>query len=266
MNYSEFAGGLGDVFNGVFLTTRYTSLENIKPGELWTVGVLSHNPHVRELFEWHPKRPYFNLVVQPWFDDQGNVGKRAAYGLPPAPVWNEVRQFKVRFYPSPEDLAVLRRTKDPGDYVVVSSAAGVSDRDIPVDIRELAVDLTIASGLAVVLVGKNYKRSGRQEHVYKERPGLINLIDKLTVPGVAYVVAGAEGVLACFSSVLILSWGLLKKTLLLYPKHVKDGLIGPVSNPWTWGHFYEGKENNSHMQYSEWSTSRHTEWVKRIRG
>lgn len=266
MKYSEFAGGLGDIFTGIFLTTRYTSLEDIKPGEPWTVGVLSHNPHARELFEWHPKRQNFNLVVQPWFDDQGNVGKRAAFGLPPAPAWNEARQSKVRFYPSPEDLAVLGRTRDPGDYVVISSAAGVSDRDIPVDIREPAVDLMIANGLAVVLVGKNYKRGGRQEHVYKERPGLINLIDKLTVPGVAYVVAGSVGVMSCFSSILLLSWGLFKKTLLLYPKHIKDGYIGPVPNPWTWGHFYKGNEGNSHMQHSEWSLSRHAEWVKRIHG
>lgn len=258
--YCEFGGGLGDILNGVFLTDQYVNLDSLQLHERAKVCVASHNPFAKELFLWHPKRDRIDLMdVGYWLpgDDEKN---RARLGLPtnrhvtlrPNPHPN------VTFYPSPEDLPKIHHTKELGKYIVFSTVAGEPFRDIPLSLAEAAINLCIEAGFKVILVGRNYDRFGRKEHRFSPRNGLVDMIDLLTVPGTAALLVGSSGVFCCFSSIAILAWGLRKRTMLLYPPETTKAYIGPISNPWTWGIFFE---TTVHMEFSDYTPGHLSRWI-----
>lgn len=261
MKHVEFAGGLGDVFNTMFFTDRYALLETLTQEHRASVDLVSHNPHAKELFLWHPNRDFFSLVSSDWWDIHNSI-ERIAHGFQKfEPEWIHKEQGYINFYASSADLGIISHLKAAGKYVVVSAAAGEQARDIPKAIRELAIKEILRSGMKVVVLGRNYNRDNRQEHDFPTQCNVVNLIDRLTVPGVALAVAGSSGSFCCFSSVMILSWGLKKRTFVTYPMGVKDGFIGPVTNPYTWGNFLKG---NVHVEHSEWSAEIFGKWLSSL--
>jgi ADP-heptose:LPS heptosyltransferase len=249
---SEFGAGLGDVITLIYNSDRYTRLDHLKPKEKAMIVLMSHNPHSKELFLWHPKASQFDIhdvgFWWPWEDQQ----KRAQHGLPPAQPLHLTPQGSVKFYPSPEDFKVLD-TLTSFPYIVVNTAAGGVDRNIPKHIYDDAVRTICEDGqrnheFRAVVVGRRYSPEKRTEHDFIPRPGLVNLIDRLTVPGTIELIARSRGVFCCHSAICLIAWYLKKPVFLTYPKEVGEREFGKPPHQYTLG--------------KDWPTTIHLEFDK----
>lgn len=260
MKFVELGGGLGDTVTLMYTSDRYNSLELLGPDEHATVLCLSHNPFVRELFQWHPKRS--QLTVRDlgfwWPKDDGE--RRAYHKIPPAQPFVFKLQERCSFYPSPEDRKVLEQLSSGGPYVVLSAAAGGTDRNIPQALCEQFADLAIARGFSVAVVGRTYGEN-RSEIRLRERPGVIHLVDRLSVPGTAKAIEGAAAVVCSHSGICLLSWYLKRPVFLLYPPHVHESHFHSV-HQYTFGKDYE---TTRHMLFSECSAGRMSEFLSMVR-
>ena len=129
--YAEFGGGLGDVFQQIFTQGLYAGLMHLGAGDVAEVAIISHNPHVKELFEWHPNRAKMSVRdLGYWLGAQDAEMRRRNY-LPPYSSTNPMVMRDMTtapmFYPSLEDLSVLKEELG-ADYrraVVFSPCAGL---------------------------------------------------------------------------------------------------------------------------------------------
>jgi SAM-dependent methyltransferase len=232
--YLEYGGGLGDIFYQLFQDGSYQSLEELRPEDRVSVALITHNPHVRELFEFHPKASQIDLRDCGYWTPEQDAEMRRRLDLPdgattPPPASSP---GALTFYPSPSDLAELRQL-ETRHFVVFSVSAGLSERNVPGELVEELAARVRAQGLLPVFVGRSYERFDRRE--YEPGAGVaLNLIDRLSVPGVARAVGAAAGVVCCHSSVNILAWLLRKPQLLLYPASAYSRHIAP-RDQWAFG-------------------------------
>lgn len=230
--YLEYSGGLGDVFSQMFHGGSYNVLRDLEPNDHAIVALITHNPHTRELFDYHPKVSQIEVRdLGYWLPDQDLV-MRQQLGLPFHKPDLPRKESVVEFYPAPKDLAVLMPFNGKR-YVVFSVSAGLPERDIP---EELVIELVRqahACSLLPIFVGCNYSRLGRSEFRPKGE-NVVDMIDKLTVPGVCQLIQDAAGIVCCHSSVNILAWLLRKPQLLLYPQSVYERHIAN-HDEWAFG-------------------------------
>lgn len=252
----EFGGGLGDTITLFFTSDRYNCLETLEGKDAATVVLMSHNPHVHELFRWHPKRSKLTIRDLGFWWPKDDAERRVFHKLPSAQPFVFKLQGKCNFYPSSEDLKILGQLTSGGSYVVLSGAAGGLDRNIPQHLCEQFADLAIARGLKVVVVGRTYGEN-RVEIRLRERPGVIHLIDQLTIPGTAKLLEGASAVACPHSGICLLSWYLKRPVFLLYPQHVRDSHFHSI-HQYTFGKDYE---TTRHMLFSECSSARIEEFL-----
>ncbi len=217
--YLEFGGGLGDIFYRMFRDGGYGALETLMPPDRADIVLMTHNPHARELFDHHPRVSQFDIRDLGYWGPEEDASMRQRHGLPRrAP--KSAPAAAPEFYPSPLDREWIERLRGTA-YVVFSVTAGLVERDVPAHLVEYTVERALAHSLLPVLVGRNYPRFNRREQRV-HRPGVLDLIDRLTVPGVALVVRHSLGVVCCHSAINILAWLLRKPQLLLYPQSVYD--------------------------------------------
>ncbi len=240
--YAEFGGGLGDVFHQIFTQGHYPGLEYLDEWDECTVALISHNPFVKELFEWHPKRAQIEVIECGYWnrDDRAeNATKRNEFGLPPFhPGGGRVlgcfdRDGFPQFYPSPQDVDRVKAFDDAvglRNIVVIAAGAGLPARNIPMSILEGTIVQLQASGFHPVIVGRTYDRYGRSEPFADGTPpGCPNLIDELSVPGMVSLVWNCAGIVCGHSAVNMLGWFLRKPQLLLYPESVERVHVTPRS-------------------------------------
>lgn len=239
MVISEFGAGLGDILTLVYNSDRYNCLEKMGPDERAMIVLMSHNPHAKELFLWHPNSKQFSIHdVGFWWPDQDRE-KRAEYNLPPAQPFHFVKQDSAKFYPSPKDYEILS-TLESFPFVVMNACAGGPDRNIPDAICE---DISQAItgrgheefGIRTVVVGRSYRLDKRRERKFVERGGLIDLTDKLSVPGTLELIARSRGAICCHSAMCLASWYVKKPTFLLYPKDVGTREFDKPAHQYTFG-------------------------------
>ena len=256
----ELFGGLGDVFLSIYHTKNYEILDTLSPEDRATITLLVHNPAVRELFEWHPKRRQFDIkeigLVQPPTPDT-----RPKLGIP-QPTFDLIGlrpPNPLTYYPSPADQKVLAELESLGDYIIFNTTAGQKDRNLPLAAQEQAAALAIDAGFHVVHVGRTYNHLTRIDgpwaghHVEQRmlpRAGVLDCVDKLSVPGTALAVQGAAATFCCHSALCILSWFMKKPVFVMYPK--RDPEIGYFRNgsPWTFGRDYT---TTVHRTLGEWN-------------
>lgn len=234
----EFGGGLGDIFDQLYYRGAYNVLRDLEPNDTATVLLVTHNPHAKELFEWHPKRMQFDVQDLGYWMVEDDARIRAERGLPPAGSNNylPIKDSYVEYHVSPEDRALLNKHIKGTRYIVLAPGAGMSDRNIPWDLlREQIIPrlLEIADRFQLVAVGRNYDRHGRSEYDMSQVPGVLDLTDKLTVPGTAWLTKRASGLVTAHSALNLLAWNERVPQLLLYPQSVLDR------------HFHNGK-------YDQW--------------
>lgn len=225
MRVIEIGGGLGDVFIDIFNSDMYTQLDTLPKNESVQVVLRSANPGISDLFRWHPRSAQMEIIEvgsgDPWGPEQ-----RKKFGVGEPTPRLARNGAPVIFYPSKEDRQLLSNMSKP--YIVFAISAGWPSVNIPLPIAEQAADIAIAKKLTVITVGRSYSnvlrnfRDGTESVVPREesrltsRPGVIDTIDRLSVPGLASLVNGAVGSFCCHSSLLSISWQFRRPVFALY--------------------------------------------------
>lgn len=255
--YVEFGGGLGDAFNTIYLTDRYTTLSRLSGEDRVTVAVISPNRFVKELFLWHPNAKQIDVRDFDQWPNSEDSERRALLGLPQACPPYKDREDPVVFYPSPGDEAVLASL--PGRYIIVSASAGGADRSIPQDILDATLSSCIDAKVPVVVVGRTAAtRHGKATSV-PARPGVVSVIDRLSAPGTAVAVERSAGVICCHSSICLLAWRLEKPVFLLYPPMT----VGFLATPHLANYFFGvERPGNFHGTFSGFSRGRLLEFMR----
>jgi hypothetical protein len=265
---AEFMGGLGDVLHNMHHTTKYTVIDTLSPGETYRVVLRSHNPFVRELFLWHPKYAQLDIkdvgFVEPWGPEE-----RKKRGID-EPWEHRLRPIDpLTFHPSPNDFRQIERLMAGGPYIAFCLSAGSPERNVPVETARAIADIAVAHRIKVAVFGRtytpkvcyngNYHEVPRHEVVVGARPGVVDMIDALTIPGTAAALRGAAGVVCAHSAMCMLAWFMRKPTFLLYPQTTADQLLplGPFGYmfgrdfPDTW-----------HGRFADFAPRKFSDWLE----
>lgn len=244
MIFIQMGGGLGDIFNWLFMHDTYANLEKIPPDEKVTVALTCGNPGARELFMWHPKASQFEVHSFGFMMPADYVPIKQKHKFPENTPSKYFPQQNLSFYPSPYDKEHLKNLES-FPYIVVNVAAGHPGRNIPEPFYKDALDVISSYGmkhygLRAVAVGRTYHTSKQPEHNHVEpkldsTPNLINLIDRVTVPATLEIIRRSVGVICCHSAVCLASWYLKKPVFLLYPKDWGDTQIKIHPTPYNFG-------------------------------
>ena len=265
----EFGGGLGDIIHQCYAGTYYKYLDRAGVDYARAkVFLVTHNPGAIELFKWHPKKDLFDVVECGYWLPHQNKEMRGKWGIPPQPAVIDTKG-PVVFYPSPEDLEILKAVEGRR-FVVIAQAAGMHDRNLdPQWTKALCVRLVEEFGVDVALTGKNYGRYGRTEDMLGlTGRGIHEFIDRLSVPGTLRLLQQSVGLVTCHSAMNLAGWHMRKPQLLLYPKSVYDRHFAR-GDQWSFGRSFpethhacwddkalvEKKVNGFLMEIKAWSPS-----------
>jgi Glycosyltransferase family 9 (heptosyltransferase) len=259
----ELVGGLGDAILRMYFSgdAWYGPLERLPPRDYAVVVLMCHNPYLAEVFQWHPNYHRIHVIdlgfttpFHPW----ENPGWRFDHGLPkeaPCPPYMPAETLK--FYPSPEDSKILAelRTKK---YIIMCASAGTKEKTIPAHPREVMAAAAVEAGYEVVIVGRSKYFFGERKEDVLPRPGVTNLIDRLSVPGVAEAVKTAAGVISADTSVLHMAWQEQRPVFLLYNRWTLDNMIprGPTG-------YMQGinRYDTDHMEFAAFNQDRFRKWI-----
>lgn len=265
----EVAGGLGDVLHNLHHMDKYSSLMSLGPKERRLIVVMSHNPHAKELFLWHPKAKQLDVVYigyrAPWGPEQ-----RKKLGLPEPMIDHHRVPTPIEYYPSPEDRAPLAQLCRMKYVAFCLTGSNNNDRDIPLPFAEKAADEALKMGLEVVILGRNYRTiamhgTARVEwpHVepqLKPRAGLTSMVDRLTVPGTCRALAMAEAVFCAHSALCLASWWLRRPTFVVYNEGQSHLFKHPLG--YAFGRDFPETRHKSHTQFT---IEQFREWLGRVK-
>ena len=207
-------GGLGDAFIVLHESTGYEDLERLGPDERARVYVISHNPFVPEVFRWHPRAAQIDVFpARHFFLDYADPAERARAGIPPEPIDPNPGRPRgpVRFWPSPEDRETIEKELPRGPFLAVaptSSGVEIEDRNIPARVLEAALAEARRQSIPFVLLGRTYQgpHAPKAAPARPSGPGVVDLTDRLSVPGTAEAVKRCGAILTAHSALLILAW------------------------------------------------------------
>jgi hypothetical protein len=263
--YFEGCGGLGDLLLRLYFSgeSAYTPLASLPRGSHAVFALMCHNPYAAEIWRWHPARKRIHVVdlgfttsFHPW----ENRDWRVAHGLPPeSPCPPHAPAETLQFWPSPADEKFLREVRSGGPYIVVAATAGDPVKSIPDPARPSIVRSIVESGRRCVVVGRSMYiyREGRT--VETETPmGVVNAVDRLSVPGTLELVKGAVGVVSADTSILHVAWHEHRPVFLLYNAWTLENMIpnGPVG-------YMQGidRPDTDHMEFSAYTEERFRRWL-----
>jgi Glycosyltransferase family 9 (heptosyltransferase) len=260
---AEYVGGLGDCVLRMYQSGEqwYGAMERLSGRNYAVVVLMCHNPYLAEVWHWHPKAERihvidfgFNQSFHPW----ENPAWRFEHGLQrEAPCPPSCLSETLRFYPSPEDEPVLSEIKKK-PYIIMAATAGDPAKTIPLDLRETLAAGALTAGFNVVVVGRSRYFRGERTQDVTSAGGIINAVDRLSVPGVAEAVKGAAGVISADSAVLHMAWHEHRPVFLLYNHATVEKLIplGPVG-------YMQGidRADTDHMEFANFDQSRLIRWL-----
>ncbi len=225
----ELRGGLGDCFIGLHETMAHEEIEALKSDERARVTIISHNPFADEIFRWHPKSPQIEIVKSRHFFNPpyNNPRIRKEAGIPeqPPPQRPPRARAPIQFYPSPEDLELIESTLPKRPFLAIaptSSGMEIENRNIP---PPIIAKICAASKrrVPVVFLGRTYSGPHARKDAPRRPadPGIVDLTDRLSVPGTASVVKRARATVCAHSALLLLSWYERKPNFTMYPPKYK---------------------------------------------
>lgn len=265
--YLELHGGLGDTFNWCYLRPHYSELDSLPAKERIFIVVATHNPFTWELFGWHRNAHQLTIAKWGYTRRMPHPEYRREHGFPEHRKewpWDAYpRSGPVNFYAPPDEYPIIREEKTKGRYVLFSLTASDNGRSIPASIANAAARVCLGKGYRVLLTGRTYafaladpqeSRHGRRPEIRVElQDGVVDLVDRLTVPGVSSLVAGASAVLTCHSALNILAWRLRRRTYLLYDNSVERHYFKPLKERciFTFGARWRGNHSGHRDFYSD---------------
>lgn len=264
-SYQEYVGGLGDAILRMYFAGElwYKILENLPPKEHAVVTLMCHNPFLAEVWKWHPKQKQIHVLdlgfttpFHPW----ENRDWRVANGLPPeAPCPPHAPASTMEFYPSAADWKILSPLLSGEPYIVVAATAGGTGKSFPDEIRKSVARVVRKARFQCVVVGRGMylAREGRDRDV-EPGFGIVDAVDRLSVPGMIEAVKGAAGVVSADTSVLHAAWQEHRPVFLLYNRWTLENLVsrGP-------GGYMQGidRPDTDHMEFDAYSERRLRTWL-----
>lgn len=261
---AEFGGGLGDIYHVIYQTTTAETLWQLSPSKRAVVLMQSHNPSAETFFTILPNSHRFEVINLGYHDswEKGlkyfkDIKTRAALPKTDEYAGNFIANLSrysvkfledclqraynnpVTFRPNvtltlpvpPSDVCVALKNAAP--YIVLNSVAGLPERDIPLHLETEIIRYFTERKIGVVVVGKNYTRQNRKERDYKmwqHNSFFLNLVDKVSVYDVMYLVRYAVGAVCCHSAVSMVSWHEKTPQLLLYDTDTERKHFLPYKN------------------------------------
>jgi hypothetical protein len=271
--YLEFYGGLGDIFNHIHWLPCYGALDDVGD-EPVTIVVSSHNPYAHELFHHHPRSDQFTIINLGFCADLNTDPKRAALGFRMGGCEHKWPLRGVKFFAAPADEWIAAGAKKRSPYIVFAAAASDMPRTVPDPVVQDACRRAAKRGFMVAVVGRNYKHDYYDWTMNIERkefvltgPNVVDLVDRLTVPGVARLVEGASGVFTAHSSVCHLAWHIGRPVFLLYDEFAKNKYLpkGP-GDKYEGYMFGAGRPGNDHMWFPEYTSDRFEKFLDGLAG
>ena len=270
--YVEYGGGLGDIFQQMYVHGTYSALQHLEDDEVATVTLITHNPFAHELFANHPKKAQLEVCTPGYWLPEADGASRRRFALPPFSATPYTpgpapRHGAVTYFPTDADAETLRALfSDPRakrkPIVVFSVSAGEPYKSLPAALIPRLVADVADAGCIPVFAGRTYERNFRQELRDAWVNKGIELIDRLTVPGTARLVQEAAGVVCCHSSINMLASMERKAQLLLYPQSLFETFFRPRTQ-WAAGIDYA---ETVHGQFDEYDTQMMERFLLRIVG
>lgn len=259
----EYVGGLGDAILRLYFSGKlwYGALEKMGDLDRAVVALMCHNSNLSEIFKWHPKRKHigvldfgFNMGFHPW----ENEDWRVARGLPAEAICPPHAPAEtLTFYPSPEDKPLLDALRGK-KFIVMGATASTDERTIPEPIRHECAREAIKRGFEVLVVGRSRYFHQKRQNDIPMAPGVIDAVDRLSVPGTIEAIKLSAGAICAHSAVLHMAWSERKPVFLLYNEWMKKNLLphGAVG-------YMQGinRDDTDHMEFSEYMPERIIAWV-----
>lgn len=253
----EMHGGLGDCFLHLHKTDAYDLLSK-DVGDV-TIHINSHNPHVRELFDHHPARSKIKLhVIYPWSVEFLEAKARAKAGLP-AKVPDRADRYPapLEYYPSPSDVQILNDL--PKKFLLASFSASSDPRSLPETICRSIHSVALGEGIPIVMIGRSYGKEFPRKEVSFSGPGIINLIDRLTVPGSVLALRKSAAMVTCHSSMNIVGWFERKPQFLCYSESTRIAHFIKKDH-WSFGGDFPETE---HMLFDKYTEARFQAFLRK---
>lgn len=269
METVAFVGGLGDILHQVWTSDRYVRLSRPREGVRAKVVVSCPNPGAKELFAWHPKASTYDLVEVP-FHGTWSSDVWSNYGVEEEiPPLGRDPSEPIEFYQSSIDYGVQSELKG-APYLVFAISAGTDDRNIPADVATRATETALKYGYKILVVGRTYApifhesvRPNDDVHRHETRlpgwDGVVDGVDRLSVPGTLEAIRGAAGFFGAHSSMCVASWHLRKPTFVLLPRSLYGGFR--VHNAYTFGRDYP---ETFHGEFLDWTKGFFSAWLDRL--
>lgn len=221
MHYTYlYDGGLGDTLIRMFQSNSHARLNNLQPEDTCSIHIVSHNPFVHELFEWHPKRNQLKIFNHPWRPVVKNEDIKILNDIPEEKHPPD-SDDEIMMWCSPEELELISNLDEP--YVVISAISGSANRDITIENLKQIVPYVQSKGYKVIVVGRSYQRANPlnqgTENIFDFNDKIINLIDKLSVPATLMLLVGAKAVIAAHSSICLGNWLYARRPNLILIPH-----------------------------------------------
>lgn len=239
------------MINDIYRYNSYSAIQGMPTGSHAKIGLITHNPAVKELFQFLPGGHLLEVHDYGYWSPEEDAGYRAANAMPPKP-HNVPRPEWARFsfYNHPSDEEALKELSD--EYLVFSVSAGTVDRNIPYG---LMWEIFSALDIPVVFLGRNYDRSGRDEvRICPDASNIwgVSLIDKISLPATLNVVRDprCKGVVCCHSAISILAGWEKKPQLLLYDEATKQRHF-EKKDQWSW-YAFELPQDTIHGTFDQW--------------
>lgn len=256
----EYMGGLGDVLHRLYTHDDYFRLFRMEPNQRAAVVLMSHNPGVVSLFTHLPeeidrKVDVFDLGFTTPYHPWEHEAWRHLHGIPRTSICpGGLNQHSLTFFPSQEDH--LRLMEIPFErYVVFSCSAGDAARAIPKEIRESIAKALVDNGYGIVVVGNSKYQRERQLDGW---PTVLDLTDRLSVPGTIAACRLANGVVTSFSSMMMAAWHERRPVFLLYSQWAKETYVSRGAIGYTFG---IDRETTAHGLFSDYSSTMIQKWI-----
>lgn len=274
--YLEWWGGLGDLFNHMYWLPCYRPLEQLGQNDKVFVFLSCHNPSAWEIFAWHRFASQITVCQVGYLPGFLDKNWRRNKGIPIEEGLGACQHDKkpvspVIHYPPEEEIPEIEKITRVGPYVVFSLTASTPNRDIPMQITEDALGRIISKGFQVVVTGRDYvsnfegaapKPKGR-EVCLKPRDGLIDMVNRLSVPSTAKLVEKAAGVLTCHAALCMLSWHMNRPTFLLMDQKTKD-INFPPKQKFEGYAFGANRPENAWLAFQEYTPEWMDWWIGKL--
>src|SRR5437867_600652 len=99
----HMGGGLGDIFNWLFMHEMYARLGQLPPEEKVLILLTCGNPGAQELFRWHPQTSQFEIHNLGFMMPDAYKPIKEKNGWPDNTPSAYFPQENVRVYPGPSD-------------------------------------------------------------------------------------------------------------------------------------------------------------------